>query len=226
MKSTFLRRSTFLLMILLSITLSDCSIKETLPVLATTPVTNITSTTASAGGKIISDGGSTITACGICWSTNINPRITDTKSNFDHAVNQFESDLYNLSPSTTYHVRAYATNSVGAAYGNDMTFAAVYTIGENVNGGLVFYIDGTGIHGLVCAPSDQSTGAPWSCAGPVIGANGTAVGTGSQNTIDIVNACSTSLGIAARICSDLDLNSYTDWYLPSKDELYLMYTNL
>ena len=54
--------------------------------------------------------------------------------------------------------------------------------------------------------------------------SGTAVGTGNQNTIDIVTGCADA-GTAARICSDLVLNGYSDWYLPSKDELNLLYTN-
>jgi len=101
-----------------------------------------------------------------------------------------------------------------------------YFIGQNYGGGIIFYIDETGQHGLVCAPSDQSTFAEWGCSSiMIVGADGTAVGTGYQNTIDIVNGCSTA-GIAARICYDLELNGYEDWFLPSKDELNLMYVNL
>lgn len=97
-------------------------------------------------------------------------------------------------------------------------------IGQSYCGGIIFYIDGTGQHGLIAATSNQSTG-PWGCQGTSItGADGTAIGTGNQNTIDIMAGCSTA-GIAARICGDLVLGGFSDWYLPSKDELNQLYIN-
>ncbi|MCP3906593.1 MAG: DUF1566 domain-containing protein, partial [Oceanicoccus sp.] len=99
-------------------------------------------------------------------------------------------------------------------------------IGDFYQGGVVFYLDGSG-GVLVCAVSDQDggSGTPWGCPGtPISGADGTAIGTGAQNTIDILAGCST-VGIAAYICDTLTLNDYTDWFLPSKDELYEMYLN-
>lgn len=98
-------------------------------------------------------------------------------------------------------------------------------MGSTYGGGLVFYNDGNA-HGLVCAASDQSTKtAKWGCQGSTIGGTSAAINSGATNTNAIVTGC-TKAGIAAKICDDLVLNSYSDWYLPSIDELKLMYVNL
>ena len=99
-----------------------------------------------------------------------------------------------------------------------------YAFGDTVGGGLVFYVDATGQHGLVCAPSDQGI-FEWGCYGTDIVGTSTAFGTGQANTNLILSGCSTR-PIAASVCDDLVLNGYSDWYFPSMDELQLMYSNL
>lgn len=104
-------------------------------------------------------------------------------------------------------------------------------IGEFSHGGVVFYVDPIdNSMGLVCAVNDQAlASADWGCFDVfnptfIEGADGTAIGTGAQNTIDILAGCSTP-GTAADICANLTLNSYSDWFLPSKGEMTVMYVN-
>jgi hypothetical protein len=98
-------------------------------------------------------------------------------------------------------------------------------IGDFKYGGVIFYIDATGKSGLVCAVTDQSSDAPWGCQGTTItGADGTAIGTGEQNTLDILAGCAID-GTAADVCTNVTLNSFSDWFLPGKDALDLIYQN-
>lgn len=196
------------------------------PTLSTTSASGISGNSASSGGSITSDGGAPILAKGVCWSTSANPTTSNLTTNDGTGSNSFSSSITGLLPMTTYYARAYATNSAGTSYGNQISFTTTHAIGESYGGGVIFYIDGTGQHGLIAATSDQATSnIAWGCSSNILsGADGTSVGSGQQNTNDIIAGCSES-GIAARICSDLVFNGYSDWFLPSKDELSLMYNN-
>ena len=88
-----------------------------------TPITSITQTTASGGGNVTSDGGALVTARGVVWDTAINPTIAlSTKTSDGTGTGSFSSSLTSLTCNTLYHVRAYATNSLGTSYGSDVTF--------------------------------------------------------------------------------------------------------
>ncbi len=108
---------------------------------------------------------------------------------------------------------------------------AAYAIGDTgPAGGLIFYENPNhatqGWRYLEAAPYDQSAGAKWGCfRKAVAGARGTAVGTGKQNTLDMLAGCSEP-GSAADLCSNFSLNGIRGWFLPSRDELALMYRNL
>lgn len=93
-----------------------------IPVVTTKAVTEIALTTAKSGGDISSDGGLAVTAKGICWNTAENPTITNTHTTDGTGTDTFVSSLTGLTEGTTYYVRAYATNSKGTAYGNQVTF--------------------------------------------------------------------------------------------------------
>jgi uncharacterized protein (TIGR02145 family) len=92
------------------------------PTLATAAVTSVTLTTAVSGGNITTDGGGAVTVRGVCWSTAANPIISNPKTSDGTGIGTFISSITGLLPGTLYHIRAYATNSAGTAYGSDVTF--------------------------------------------------------------------------------------------------------
>lgn len=96
-------------------------------------------------------------------------------------------------------------------------------IGESYGGGIVFYVDNSGQHGLIVAENNQSASSAWfNGTYKETSAKGTKVGTGLENTKAIVDAQGVG-EYAASICDKLNLNGYSDWFLPSKDELNLLY---
>lgn len=99
-----------------------------LPVVTTTAVSGVTKVSAVTGGNVSYDGGAEVTAKGLVWSTSANPTIADTKIAGGAGLGSFVSNLIGLSVFTTYHVRAFATNSAGTAYGSDVMFTTLANI--------------------------------------------------------------------------------------------------
>ena len=199
-----------------------------IPTLTTTSVSSILSTTATSGGNISNDGGGTVISRGVCYSTSHNPTILNNFVESGSGTGSFGLSMVGLNPGTTYYVKAFATNSAGTAYGNEVSFTTVplLKIGLSYQGGIIFYLDATNVHGLISSTSDQSGGANWGCSGISIpGSTSSAIGAGLGNTTAIVTVCATS-GTAAKLCYDLVAGGFTDWYLPSSEELSLMYNNL
>ena len=77
------------------------------------------------GGNVTADGGATVTARGICWSTSQNPTISGSHTTDGTGTGTFTSNMTGLEPNTTYYVRAYATNSAGTAYGDQVSFTTL-----------------------------------------------------------------------------------------------------
>jgi uncharacterized protein (TIGR02145 family) len=90
--------------------------------LTTNVATSVTNITAISGGNITSDGGTPVTARGICWSTSPNPTVTNSTTNNGAGTGIFSSNISDLLGSTIYYVRAYAVNTTGVSYGNQITF--------------------------------------------------------------------------------------------------------
>lgn len=107
------------------------------PGVTTASVTNIGNTTATGGGNVISDGGASVTERGICWSTSHNPTISGSHANSGTGTGEFTTNMTGLTPNTTYYVRAYAINSQGPAYGEEVNFKTsqtpTYTISVSAN---------------------------------------------------------------------------------------------
>lgn len=97
----------------------------TIPSLTTTEITSISYTSGTSGGTITSNGGASVTARGVCWSTSENPTTSDSKTDDGSGTGIFTSSITGLTDGTTYYVRAYATNSIGTEYGNQLSFTTI-----------------------------------------------------------------------------------------------------
>ncbi len=150
-----LRQST--IFALLTITLFSCQketstdngtnpINKELPKLTTSSVVNISGTTATSGGTIVSNGNDSITAKGLCWAITPSPTLGNFSKSDTSSNSTFSLSIQGLTKNQTYYVRAYATNSIGTAYGNQISFTTdsivhVYITGTSA-GRCIYWKDG------------------------------------------------------------------------------------
>jgi hypothetical protein len=207
----------------------------------TAAVTNIGVSTATCGGTIAAYDGATVTARGVCWSTSTMPTIAlSTKISNGTSTGGFSSSLTGLTSGTTYYLRAYATNSSGVtSYGAEVIFKTL-GIGDLYLGGIIVYLDASGIHGFVCTNTDVSANIQWLNGSPYLqsikktNAINTELETtdvygfsksGGRKNTDAIIETQGDYNYAASICAALTTGNATagDWYLPSNGELNQIY---
>jgi len=168
-------------------------VASTAPTVSTTPPTSITSNSAVSGGNISSSGNSPVMVSGVCWSTYPNPTTNDTCTSDGAISGSFTSYLRGLNPGTPYHVRAYAKNSTGTAYGSDLSFTTASADPPTVTTTAVISITtNSAVTGGNITSSGSfpvtASGVCWSTSpNPTINDNCTSDGTGTGSFTSTIN---------------------------------------
>lgn len=179
---------------------------------------------------------------GFCISTHSNPTVNDLKTEDFEANNigKFYETVYEgLLSNTTYYIRAYVEYNGEVKYGNELTYTTMelypHIIGETYLGGIIGYISQPNdslyvqgeFHGLIVSSINNSENIDWAgynTSGTTIQTKDE-IGAGAQNTFDIVSYYGNGNTYAAALCYNLTMNGYSDWFLPSKDELFNIIKN-
>ena len=152
-----------------------------IPTLSTVSVTGITEISAISGGIISSNGGSSVTARGICWSTLHNPTTAGSKTSDGSGNGSFTSNLTGLDTGTVYYVRAYAVNSIGTAYGNEIAFRTFDPTLPDLNNGLAGYWKLDETSGNAADQLGAHNGTPFAIRGFVTGKIGSSYDLSKSN---------------------------------------------
>ena len=182
--------------------------QTSVPVVTTTAISAITSNTAKSGGKVTYDGSASILQRGICWGINQFPTIDNNKTVNGTGAGEFSAALTGLLRATTYYVRAYATDGNGTNYGNEIKFET----------SSLYIVDNKGAK-LYVHPVDNAT-LTWGPPGVAVGADSFFDGSANTGKLSLASG-----NYAAKTCSELVAFGYSDWYLPSKEELNILYQN-
>jgi Big-like domain-containing protein len=207
----------------------NCIVKvvnKNLPIITTLPIignliyTKSINGRSARGGCILEyEGTTTVTERGLCWNITGSPAIVGDKVYTGISRGEgIDFSLTNLAIYTKYYVRAYATNSNGTTYGDEISFNSGKVFGTNCVGGYVFYNDGNG-SGLVSGKNDQIASQEWITGGVTLtslnGGTSEALNSGQVNTTAIIGQTD-HITSAAKICNDYNDGKYGDWYLSSK----------
>lgn len=185
-------------------------------------------TNAMVSGMIVDSGLSPVTIRGVCWSTNPYPTIRDfNATNPEPGPGSYDITLRGLQPATWHYARAFAANSNGIAYGNSVRFHSGHLPGTYREGGYVFYNDGTG--GGMVAATNYLVRSAWTTLneGHVYAFTEASpdFGTGPANSLAIIGQEGHQAS-AAQHCLAYSGGGYTNWFLPSQQELFLVFMRL
>ncbi len=205
-----------------------------LPNIETFPPTEIRFFSIKCGVNVINDGGLPIKRKGVLVSTSNQPNLDNSFITLSNNIENEIQEISNLNDNTQYYVRGFAENMAGIVYANyvfSITTKRFYQIGEvGPAGGLIFYnkldFEG-GWNFMECSPSDIVNLSPWSYSNNQIQNLQTSLGSGEINTQLIVNTLGlTGNNYAAKESYNYSINGYTDWFLPSRDEMLKIHQNL
>ena len=176
------------------------------PTLTTVDITGITNTSAMSGGTILGSGSSDVIERGVCYSELPSPNINNDVVKSGAGDGSFVTEITGLTKDKKYYVRAYATNTSGTGYGNEVEFTA-FGLESFTFAGKKTYIFPTNSGAGIWGPDD------------VTAATNTQDGAGNTAKIALIGGAH-----LANKCADLDAYGHSDWYMPSYEELKALRT--
>jgi uncharacterized protein (TIGR02145 family) len=205
MKSISLKSLSILLITIIFGCSSEKELAKTIPQVTTTSASNITLTNASTGGNVSQDGGAPVTSRGVFWNNATAPTISlATKTTDGSGTGSFSSSIANLNPSTNYYVRAYATNSVGTGYGNEITFTT---------GAIVLPTLTTAAVTIITSSSAVAGGTISTDGGGSITSRGVVWGTSISPTINLSTKTTDGTGMGNFISNIINLLPTTKYFI-------------
>jgi hypothetical protein len=196
--------------------------------------TDIITKSATLKGTSIQPAGTSVVHRGFCCSTTPNPTISSpfVVTATTGGAGDYSMTISSLQPNTIYYYKAYVESATQVIYGNELSFKTTGYFGAS--GGYVFYDKGEVTNGwryLEAAPAEVhynitfSPGSKWGCVGQNLTLTYPDLGTGLENTNRIVSSCGNA-DCAARLCANYSVSGITGWFLPSRDEAFLLLRSL